>query len=160
MSAPFANYYAGKRVLVTGHTGFKGAWLSLWLHRLGAQVTGFSLPAISPGLHEVVREKTFAAETFGDIRDALAALNAYTAERIAGIEILQLYSQESRAGARFRGLDERHRDANVVNNWYDAFLFAFIDGTASVCVALMLWVGSGASNIVIKGISSLRLTRR
>jgi CDP-glucose 4,6-dehydratase len=36
--------YAGRRVLVTGHTGFKGAWLSLWLHELGAEVYGFSLP--------------------------------------------------------------------------------------------------------------------
>jgi len=33
-----------KRVLITGHTGFKGAWLSLWLSELGADVTGFSLP--------------------------------------------------------------------------------------------------------------------
>lgn len=36
--------YVGRRVLVTGHTGFKGSWLALWLHRLGAQVTGFALP--------------------------------------------------------------------------------------------------------------------
>ena len=34
--------YAGRRVLVTGHTGFKGAWLSLWLHHLGANVVGYS----------------------------------------------------------------------------------------------------------------------
>jgi len=40
-----ANFFRGKRVLVTGHTGFKGAWLSLWLHQMGAQVTGYSLPA-------------------------------------------------------------------------------------------------------------------
>jgi CDP-glucose 4,6-dehydratase len=40
----FANIYNGKRVLVTGHTGFKGSWLSLWLNELGAEVTGASLP--------------------------------------------------------------------------------------------------------------------
>lgn len=39
----FANAFCGKRVLVTGHTGFKGSWLSLWLHELGAQVSGISL---------------------------------------------------------------------------------------------------------------------
>ena len=39
----FANIYDGKRVLVTGHTGFKGSWLSLWLTELGAEVTGASL---------------------------------------------------------------------------------------------------------------------
>ena len=41
---PDLSYFGGKRVLVTGHTGFKGAWLSLWLVRLGAEVTGLSLP--------------------------------------------------------------------------------------------------------------------
>lgn len=79
---------------------------------------------------------------FAEIRDALAALNAYTAERIAGIEVLQLYAQETRAAARFRALDERHRDANVRNNLYDAFLYAFIDGVASVCIGVMLWYGA------------------
>ncbi len=41
----FAGYYQNRRVLVTGHTGFKGAWLSLWLAKLGAKVTGIALPA-------------------------------------------------------------------------------------------------------------------
>ncbi len=40
----FDNVYRGKRVLITGHTGFKGSWLSLWLHNLGAEVYGISLP--------------------------------------------------------------------------------------------------------------------
>lgn len=39
----FHNFYRGKRVLVTGHTGFKGSWLSIWLHELGAEVIGLSL---------------------------------------------------------------------------------------------------------------------
>lgn len=40
----FADIYRDKRVLLTGHTGFKGSWLALWLHELGAEVTGISLP--------------------------------------------------------------------------------------------------------------------
>lgn len=79
MSAAFANYYAGKRVLVTGHTGFKGAWLSLWLQSLGATVTGVSLPApTQPNLHEVVCTAAFAAEHECDLRDGqrLASLVA------------------------------------------------------------------------------------
>ena len=38
-----ANYYKGKRVLITGHTGFKGVWLSAWLNHLGADVVGYAL---------------------------------------------------------------------------------------------------------------------
>ena len=38
----FQNLYKGKKVLITGHTGFKGTWLSLWLYLLGAEVAGFS----------------------------------------------------------------------------------------------------------------------
>ncbi len=46
-------FWRGKRVLITGHTGFKGSWLSLWLQSLGAEVTGFALdPPTSPSLFE------------------------------------------------------------------------------------------------------------
>lgn len=66
----FRNYYSGRRVLVTGHTGFKGGWLSLWLRELGAEVHGFSLPPPTrPNLHEVIRQHAFADEASGDLRD-------------------------------------------------------------------------------------------
>ena len=49
-------FWSGKRVLVTGHTGFKGAWLSLWLEALGAEVTGFALaPPTTPSLFALAR---------------------------------------------------------------------------------------------------------
>ena len=51
-----SSFWHGRRVLVTGHTGFKGAWLTLWLHALGAEVTGFSGPPPSePSLFETAR---------------------------------------------------------------------------------------------------------
>ena len=49
---PDPAFWRGKRVFLTGHTGFKGAWLALWLRRLGAEVTGFALPPESPSLAE------------------------------------------------------------------------------------------------------------
>lgn len=76
---------------------------------------------------------------FAEIRDSLAALNAYAAERISGIEVIQLYGLESRVAARFGALNRRFRDSNVTNNLYDAGLYAFIDGIASICLALILW---------------------
>ena len=65
--------WAGRRVLVTGHTGFKGGWLALWLHQLGAEVTGFALaPPTDPNLFEQARLADLVTHVSGDIRDAAA----------------------------------------------------------------------------------------
>jgi CDP-glucose 4,6-dehydratase len=64
-------------VLVTGHTGFKGAWLTLWLHSLGAEVTGFSgPPPTQPSLFELARVGDVCADVRGDVRDAAAVARA------------------------------------------------------------------------------------
>lgn len=66
MIASFGGFYQGKRVLVTGHTGFKGAWLSLWLRELGAVVSGLSLdPPTDPNLYEIVRPRAFPGDGGG-----------------------------------------------------------------------------------------------
>jgi CDP-glucose 4,6-dehydratase len=66
----FAGAYAGKKVLVTGHTGFKGAWLCLWLARLGANVTGFALaPPTEPSAFEAMALGESMRDIRGDIRD-------------------------------------------------------------------------------------------
>ena len=64
-------FWRGRRVLVTGHTGFKGGWLSLWLERLGAEVTGYALaPASSPNLYESANVARGLTESiFADVRD-------------------------------------------------------------------------------------------
>jgi CDP-glucose 4,6-dehydratase len=68
---PDAAFWAGKRVLLTGHTGFKGAWLTIWLDRLGAEVTGISLPPSEPiSLFEAARVCELVKTHFQDIRDA------------------------------------------------------------------------------------------
>ena len=70
---PNASFWHGKRVLLTGHTGFKGGWLSLWLQRLGADVTGLALdPIASPNLFEAARIADGMRSNMCDIRDAFA----------------------------------------------------------------------------------------
>ena len=70
------DFWLGKKVFITGHTGFKGGWLSLWLSKLGADVTGYALaPESSPSLFDVARIEDHVTSIIGDIRD-FAALEA------------------------------------------------------------------------------------
>ena len=63
-------FWQGKKVLITGHTGFKGSWLSLWLQSLGADIIGFSLaPDMKPNLFEMIRLNESMKSIIGDIRD-------------------------------------------------------------------------------------------
>jgi CDP-glucose 4,6-dehydratase len=69
-----AEFWRGRRVLLTGHTGFKGAWMSLWLKGLGAEVTGYALPPLSdPNLWSIVGAPARAGaprSVIADVRDA------------------------------------------------------------------------------------------
>jgi len=65
-----SHFWRGKRVFLSGHTGFKGSWLSLWLNQLGAQVFGYSLPPpTSPSLYEQAVIEGVVDSTIGDVRD-------------------------------------------------------------------------------------------
>lgn len=75
-------FWAGKRVLVTGHTGFKGAWLVLWLQQLGAQVTGLSLPPdTTPSLFHLARIDKLCDSRIADIRNAKDTASVIAAAR-------------------------------------------------------------------------------
>jgi CDP-glucose 4,6-dehydratase len=75
-------FWRHRRVLVTGHTGFKGAWISLWLQRLGAELTGFALaPATHPSLFEVARVANGMDSIAGDVRDLRQLTSALAKSR-------------------------------------------------------------------------------
>ena len=67
---PDASFWRGKRVLLTGHTGFKGAWLALWLERLGADVTGLALAPVEPSLYALAGVDAKIKSRLVDLRDA------------------------------------------------------------------------------------------
>ncbi|MDT7524351.1 CDP-glucose 4,6-dehydratase [Rhodoferax sp. TBRC 17198] len=80
---PTLDFWRGKRVLLTGHTGFKGSWLALWLARLGAEVTGLALaPATEPNLFTLARvADDMHASHECDVRDAQAVATRVQATR-------------------------------------------------------------------------------
>ena len=64
------SFWNGKKVLLTGHTGFKGSWLALWLQQAGAEVVGFALaPETEPSLFELARVGQGMTSILGDLRD-------------------------------------------------------------------------------------------
>ena len=77
MSLSSLEIYRGKKIAVTGHTGFKGSWLALWLKHLGAEVFGYSLPPpTQPSMFEMCGLATEINHYLGDIRD-LASIRNY-----------------------------------------------------------------------------------
>jgi CDP-glucose 4,6-dehydratase len=82
MSTVDPDFWRDRRVLLTGHTGFKGAWLALWLQALGARVTGFSLGVpTQPSLYELAHVDDGMQSIEGDVRDFPALTAALAAAR-------------------------------------------------------------------------------
>ena len=77
---PEPAFWAGRRVLLTGHTGFKGSWAALWLERMGAQVTGLALPPpAGASLWEDLGRP--GGDRLGDVRDPRVVADAFAAAR-------------------------------------------------------------------------------
>lgn len=65
-----STFWQGKKVFLTGHTGFKGSWLSIWLHKLGAEVTGYALdPPTDPSLFVQAKVEELVTSIMADVRD-------------------------------------------------------------------------------------------
>ncbi len=77
VNGPNRAFWKGRRVFVTGHTGFKGGWLSLWLSHLGAHVRGYAHnPATQPNLFTTARVAEHLEDIRGDLNDYPALLHA------------------------------------------------------------------------------------
>ncbi len=78
MSDTLASFYRGKNIFITGHTGFKGAWLTQWLTAMGANVTGYALAPDATSLHNLLAADKTCRSIIGDLSDYAALKNALT----------------------------------------------------------------------------------
>ncbi|EJE53621.1 CDP-glucose 4,6-dehydratase [Acidovorax sp. CF316] len=132
MALPDPHFWRGKRVLLTGHTGFKGSWLALWLQRLGAQVTGMALPpATEPSLFALAGVAQGMDSHLGDVRDAAATAALIQAAR-ADI-VLHLAAQ-----ALVRPSYAAPLDTYATNVMGTAHVLDALRGLAGVRVALVV----------------------
>ena len=125
-------FWRGKRVLLTGHTGFKGSWLTIWLARLGAHVMGLSLaPVTEPNLFTEANVAALCDSRIGDIRDAAAV--GTLANEVRPEIVLHLAAQPLvRAGYR---APLATFDTNVMGT---AHVLDALRGVDSVRVAVMV----------------------
>ena len=131
-SGAAAEFWRGKRVLLTGHTGFKGSWLTIWLERLGARVTGLSLePTTEPNLYTEADVALLCDSRIGDIRDA-AAMTALVKETQP--EILLHLAAQPLVRASYRG----PLATFATNIMGTAHVLDALRGVASVRVAVMI----------------------
>lgn len=91
---------------------------------------------------ELIRRRM--RKLFVEVRNTLSELTAFTSERLTGVQVVQLYSDESRALAQFDERLAKYRTASVWSNVWDGLLYALVDGVSAVCMALMLWYGTSS----------------
>ena len=99
----------------------------------------FAVSPILVGIVDLFRRRLrHYSET---IRRAMASTNGFLAENVVGVKVVQLFGREQKSVSEFKNMSYEFLDAFRRSNWYDASLYAIMDGVASVCVALMLWYG-------------------
>jgi len=119
---------------------------------LNARLALWSLCAIPPLLIVLNFFRKRARAVYREIRERLAALNAYLSESLGGMSVIQLFTRERESAREFDDLNIRSRDVQMMANVYEAGLFATVETLSSVTIAVILWRGGGQ---VIHGLIGL-----
>ena len=111
---------------------FKSPHLAMW-----------ALVAIPPLLVLINLFRIRARVVYREIRERLAAVNAYLSEALAGMTVVQLFTHERTSRAEFDVLNQKSRDVQMTANIYETGLFSGVDTVGSVTIGIILWVGGG-----------------
>lgn len=85
-------------------------------------------------------------KTFTEVRNAVAALNTFTNEHIAGMKIVQIFNREKEEYNKFKAINEKHRDANIRSIWYYSVFFPVVEILSAISVSLLIWFAGFRSN--------------
>ncbi|MGH7827909.1 MAG: ABC transporter ATP-binding protein, partial [Candidatus Binatia bacterium] len=96
-----------------------------------------------------------ARQTYRQIRERIARINAYLGEALSGMAVIQLFAREAKTYREFDELNASHRDAYHSSNMYEAALYSMVEAAGSVSVALLLWWGGGEVLHGVIGIGTL-----
>lgn len=108
-----------------------------------ARLAAWSLCAVPPLLAVINFFRVRMRIVFGEIRDRLAALNAYLSEALSGMAVIQLFAHERESQREFDLLNQDNRHAQRTSNVYDACLYSSVEALSSITIAVVLWIGGG-----------------
>jgi ATP-binding cassette subfamily B protein len=118
-------------------------WILGIMFYLDVRLTLVSLALIPPMAIAINFFRGKARQTYRQIRERIARINAYLGEAISGMAVIQLFTREERTYREFDALNADHRDAYHLSNLYEAALYSMVEAAGSVSVALLLWYGGG-----------------
>jgi ATP-binding cassette subfamily B multidrug efflux pump len=130
-------------------------WIVAIMFYMHAQLALVSLALIPIMAIAINFFRVKARQTYRQIRERIARINAYLGEAIAGMAVIQLFAREGNAYREFDQLNASHRDAYHLSNIYEAALYSMVEAAGSVSVALLLWWGGGEVLHGVIGIGTL-----
>jgi ATP-binding cassette subfamily B protein len=107
------------------------------------RLAAWSLCAVPPLLAVINFFRVRMRIVFREIRDRLAALNAYLSEALSGMAVIQLFAHERESRREFDQLNEQNREIQRTSNVYDACLYSTVEALSSITIAVVLWIGGG-----------------
>jgi ATP-binding cassette subfamily B protein len=107
------------------------------------RLAAWSLCAVPPLLAVIDFFRVRMRIVFREIRERLAALNAYLSEALSGMAVVQLFAHERESRREFEVLNQQNREVQRTSNIYDACLYSSIEALSSITIAIVLWIGGG-----------------
>ena len=111
---------------------------------MDVKLTLITLTVVPVLLFAANRFRKGIRDTFQDVRNQVAKLNAFLQERITGMQIVQLFNREKEEKRRFDQINQSHRDANIRSVYYYSIFFPIVEVLVAVSFALIVWYGSGS----------------